>query len=172
MNSWTAWLRTRCNRLLCLLLLGLLFASATWWASQAIPIVGTIGHDEDIFLGLVHFARQTPLLGKVTFRINEDDGADFVLWMNPANRDEFDKWFGPQRGIQVKAQRSFNGQWLVTGLECAEGELNVSDLSHWRMVVLTVSLGIFWFCMRVFSALFKEYRLWYRHKPWLRIKDS
>jgi hypothetical protein len=163
------WFRRRCSRLACLNLLFMLAVISLWWGGQALPVLLSWHSDEDLFYGMVHEARQTVLFGRISFRINEDDSATFRLWMNPTNRERFDQWFGPQTGMRIQARRTLGREWLVTGLDCPEGWLDRKELALWRWLMAAVALLVSAGALLGFIGLWREYRSFYRFRPWLRI---
>lgn len=164
-----AWLRPRCNRILSINLLFMLGVVGTWWIFQSVPVLVTLPKQDELFFGMVSKAQQSALFGRVTFQINGDPNAKFVLWMNPANRDRFDEWFGPGIGYQITARRTFQGDWIVYGMECAYGGLDMMSLWNWRLAMSLLSLLLAYASYAMFFAIFKEYLLYYRFRPWFRI---
>jgi hypothetical protein len=147
----------------------LLAVSAIWWVMQVVPVLATIGGNDELFYGMVSEARQSSLFGRVSFHVNGDNDANFMLWMNPDNRKKFDQWFGPQRGFRIEARRSLGGEWLVSGLDCAYGGLDRQELLRWRIAMFVLSLGFAYLAILGLRWLGRDYHAFYRHRPWLRI---
>ncbi|HSQ41297.1 MAG TPA: hypothetical protein VLM37_03345 [Fibrobacteraceae bacterium] len=163
------WFRRRCSRLTCLNLLFMLALIALWWCGQALPVFMSLNSEEDLFFGMVHEARQSPLFGRISFRINDDDSATFRLWMNPANRERFDQWFGPQTGMRIRAKRNLDHEWIVTDLDCTEGGLDRKELTIWRWQMASIAALVSALSFLGFIGLWREYHSFYRFRPWFRI---
>jgi len=152
--------------MLCLWLIGMMGLSVLWWYSQALPIAKSPFQTDYLFYGTVDRATQSPLFGRITFRINGDDGANFQLWIDTQNRAKFDLWFGPDVPLQIEARRSFDNNWLVTSLGSPYGHLDIDLLAKQRIrmgIIMGVGgtlslLGLFW--------LVHQYLTFFRFKPW------
>lgn len=136
-------------------------------APQRISVLDLwLGHEDDVFFGTVHYARQSPVLGKVTFRLNEDDRAEFQLWLDRANLPEFEKWFGPKVPMMVMARRVSLNVWVVTGLACAQGALDAQRLSRQRIWAFIFFMGISLLILMGWVYFWNEYRQYFRYRPW------
>jgi len=170
LSMFQSIVRFSLNRFACLLLLALFFVSAIWWSVQVVPIVSSSFKQEELFFGLPHKAKQSPFFGRVIFEINDDDKADFMVWMNPANRARFDQWFGPDQGLKIEAVRALKNTWVVVGLESTEGGLDRNELTMWRAFAGLVSLAITFVFTVITFWLGKQYKGYFRYRPWFRRK--
>lgn len=165
----STWFRRRVNRALCLQLLAMLAVAIVWWIMQILPAIPR-GSENELFFGEPHIARQSPLFGRVSFRINGDNEATFVLLMNPANREEFNLWFGPDQALRIEARRTWGAEWIVTSLGSNVGELDHKALHSWRMGMVIASAVLVFCLVWMFLWTFREYKNFYRHRPWFRIR--
>lgn len=162
-----SWFRRHCNRALSLQMLAMLLVAMVWFSMQVLPGIPKPGEPE-LFFGEPHMARQSPLFGRVSFRVNGDNNATFVLWMNPNSREQFNLWFGPDQALRIDAVRTWGNEWMVVGLGSNVGDLNARDLFLWRMGWLLASTVALAIALSTWIWLMREYAAYFRHKSWFR----
>lgn len=162
------WFRRHCNRALCLQMLSMLLIALVWFLMQVLPVLPKPGEPE-LFFGEPHVARQSILFGRVSFRIHGDNNATFVVWMNPANRERFDSWFGPDQPLRIDALRTWGSDWLVIGLGTSSAELEARELVLWRVGWLMGAMVFLALGIALFLWLLREYFRYFRHRPWFRV---
>lgn len=121
--------------LLCLLL-------GTWPLYQVGPLLQSLWGSAESHYGLVHHARKSPLLHRITFRLNGDDNAEFLLWGSPWKGQEILQWFGPQVPMQVQALRLSNSLWLVVDLQVDGNGADYQALRTFHYTAVGLGLGI------------------------------
>lgn len=169
MNALRYWFRKRFNRVLALNLLVLTAVLAAWYVTMSYPILASLQAEDELFYGVVHHARQSPMLGRVTFRLHGDDFAEFLLWMDQENRRDFDDWFEPDRPLEVVARRVSERNWVVIALSSTVGMLDYNALEAYRLKLAIAFIAIAGFISFIFLFVATEYWIWFRHRPWFTL---
>lgn len=121
--------------LLCLLL-------GTWPLVQVRPLLHSFWGSAESHYGMVHHARKSPLLNRITFRLNGDDNAEFLLWVSPWQGQEILQWFGPQTPMQVQTLRLSDSLWLVVDLQTDENGVDYPTIRRFHYLALFFGLVI------------------------------
>jgi hypothetical protein len=156
------------NRLATLNLVLLCALVGVWIPVQIQPIVASWPVLEpQIHYGTPHYARQSPLLNRVVFRMNGDDNAEFLLWMDPGNHTDFLNWFSPANPMEVWALRVSKKTWLVTDVQAAQGGLDPYAMYPFQISLAAGGIGLTLLCWIFCGFLLKEYLVHFRHRRWL-----
>lgn len=164
----TRLFRRYSNRLATLNLLFLCVLLGTWIPVQIYPVIASWPVLEpQIHYGFPHYARQSPLMNRVIFRLNGDDHAEYMLWMNPENREHFLEWFSPSNPMEVWALPISPTTWFVTDVQALDGGIDPYAMYPFQ---IGVTLGgilltlVFWL---MFLYFLREYWKYFRHRRWL-----
>lgn len=156
------------NRLATLNLLLLTALLGVWIPVQIYPIVASWPVTEvSIFYGSPHYARQSPLLNRVVFRMNGDDNAEFLLWMNPANHSRLLDWFSPANPMEVWALRVGDNSWFVTDVQASEGGIDPYSMYPFQIGMAVGGIFLSLVIWALFAVLLYEYINHFRHRRWL-----
>lgn|GEM_PF-2642429 len=164
--SWKKRFVRRCPRILCVQILFLLLLSVVWWGVQAMPVVLSANKQPDLFYGTAHYASQSPILGRVTVRINNDDEARFLLWLDEEQRQVFDLIVRQGVPLEIVALRSIFLEWTVLALSSSEGGLDIEALTVQRWKMTIVALGLSLISILLWILVFRFYLKNYRGRKW------
>jgi len=156
------------NRLATLNLIFLCALLGVWIPVQIHPIVSSWPVAEaDIHFGVPHYARQSPLLNRVVFRMNGDNNAEYLLWMDPGNHADFLEWFSPVNPMEVWALRINERTWFVTDVQAAEGGIDPYAMYPFQISIAVGGIFLSLLCWILFFFFLREYRAHFRHRRWL-----
>lgn len=158
------------NRLATLNLLVLCVLVGVWIPVQIYPLVASWPVLEpQIHYGTPHYARETPLLNKVVFRMNGDNSADYLVWMDSDNQKAFLDWFGPGHPMEVWALRISPHTWFVTDIQTAEGGLDPYGMYVFQLAVAGGGFVLTLLSWAFFAFFLREYLRHFRHRRWLAV---
>jgi len=130
------------------------------------PVVLSANKQPDLFYGTAHYASQSPILGRVTVRINNDDEARFLLWLDEEQRQVFDLIVRPGVPLEVVALRSIFLEWTVLALSSSEGGLDIEALTVQRWKMTIVALGLSLISILLWILVFRFYLKNYLGRKW------
>lgn len=165
-QSWQKRFVRRCPRILCVQVLFLLLLSVVWWGVQAMPVLLSANKQPDLFYGTAHYASQSPILGRVTLRINNDDDARFLLWLNEEQRQIFDLIVRPGVPLEIVGLRSPFLEWTVVALSSSEGGMDIEALAvqRWRSTIIALALAAI--SLLLWILVLRFYLKYYRGRKW------
>ena len=156
------------NRLATLNLALLCALVGVWVPVQIHPIIASWPVLEpDILYGSPHYARQSPLLNRVVFRINGDNHAEFLLWMDPGNHAQFLDWFNPGTPMQIIALRINDRTWLVTDVQTPHNGLDPYSMYPFQIALALGGILVTLLSWGLFAFFIKEYHVHFKHRRWL-----
>ncbi len=130
------------------------------------PVVLSANKQPDLFYGTAHYASQSPILGRVTVRINNDDEARFLLWLDEEQRQVFDLIVRQGVPLEIVALRSIFLEWTVLALSSSEGGLDIEALTVQRWKMTIVALGLSLISILLWILVFRFYLKNYRGRKW------
>ncbi len=169
------------NRFGCLNLSVFLCFLALYLFLQMKPVCKGLFGEEDLFYGYVSLVAvssvwnetNVPLFDKVSFCINGDKKASFILALSKNQKEEMNQWFrwwdsetGNATALEIRAVRISDNTWVVHEINSREGSLSNAGVANFQMracfwaglISLVLFLGAF-LCLR-------EYFTYYRYQSW------
>ena len=142
---------------------------SVWIALQVGPLY--LVNDEfspQLHFGTLHKARVQPGIGRVFFRMNNDNDREYEIWLPPGMVDEWKQVFLQQEPLAVVSYPLIGQSALVVGLDASQWMIPANLL--WDMLDRIKVWGfVGWlFFTSIFLWLLLEYLSFYRLMRWFR----
>jgi len=121
-----------------------------------------------LHFGILHTARVQPGIGRVFFRMNNDDGREYEVWLPPSMVDDWKQVFLQREPLAVVSYPLIGQSALVVGLDASDWMIPAELL--WDMLDRIKVWGFLgWlFFTGIFLWLLLEYLRFYRLMRWFR----